>query len=174
MKYETVKIIADDAGNQLRIGDLVTIKDGNGGGCGNCRITKITDNGFHFVQGSRVKMAAYDSVAEIRLQEPAVEMIKFYARGESSPHDIYFPIVKEPFTETVYEVRFDVGVKETMQCLGSYKWKLIHQETGEVIIVDTKTVFRNVSSFYEYTVETKYGPKIYSIKKWNEMKRSEV
>lgn len=98
-------------------------------------------------------------------EESIVGLIKFYVRGESRPHYIYFPEIMVSLTEIIYEVRFDVGVKEVINCCGSYKWKLIHQETGEVIIVDTETVFRDVSSFYEYRVGAKYGPKIYVVKK---------
>lgn len=98
-------------------------------------------------------------------EESIVGLIKFYVRGESRPHYIYFPEIMKSLTEIIYEVRFDVGVKEVINCCSSYKWKLIHQETGEVIIVDTETVFRDASSFYEYTVGAKYGPKIYVVKK---------
>lgn len=48
------------------IGDTVTIKYPDGGGCGGCLITKITDNGFHFTQGcGRVKSVLYKDIADI-------------------------------------------------------------------------------------------------------------
>lgn len=49
MEYETSKtIICSDTNETYRVGDIVNIKFKNGGGCGGCRIKKITDTGFHF------------------------------------------------------------------------------------------------------------------------------
>lgn len=54
MEYETYKeIFCSNTGETYKIGDTVTIKTKNGGGCGGCRIVKITDTGFQFNQGGR-------------------------------------------------------------------------------------------------------------------------
>lgn len=67
MKYETRKEIFDtETGKTFRIGDTVSIKNTNGGGTGGCRITKITDAGFHYTQGiGRDKSVQYKNIAEI-------------------------------------------------------------------------------------------------------------
>lgn len=67
MEYETYKeIFCKDTGEAVRIGDTVSIKLKNGGGCGGCKITKITDTGFYFNQGSgRAKSVQYKNIAEI-------------------------------------------------------------------------------------------------------------
>lgn len=88
--------------------------------------------------------------------------IKFYVRGKANY--IYVPEIQSESDE-VYEVKFDVGIKETIKCAGTYDWKMIHQETNKIVTVDTKTIFEDVSSFYQYTIVTKNGPKIYSVKK---------
>lgn len=68
MSYETHKeIFCAETSETFRVGDVVTIKFTNGGGSGGCRITKITDKGFHYNRGSgRDKNIQYDTVAEIR------------------------------------------------------------------------------------------------------------
>lgn len=64
--YKTEKCITNDDGKQYKIGDVVTIKNLNGGGYGGCTITKITDTGFWFKQGtSREKSIQYKNVLEI-------------------------------------------------------------------------------------------------------------
>lgn len=67
MNYETYKqILCTETGEIFRIGDTVTIKFINGGGAGGCRITKITDKGFHYNQGSGSdKSVQYEKVLEI-------------------------------------------------------------------------------------------------------------
>lgn len=66
-KFETWKSILDNENDETYvIGDIVTIKYHNGGGCGNCKITKITDTGFHFNQGGgRDKSVQYKDIAQI-------------------------------------------------------------------------------------------------------------
>lgn len=81
-------------------------------------------------------------------------------------NEVYDEIMKED-KKPDYEVKFDVDIKETIKCSKNFKWKLIHQETQKVLIVDTKTVFYNVASFYEYTVAVPHGPKIYTVTKLN-------
>lgn len=66
MQYETYKeIMCKDTDKRIKVGDVVTIHWKNGGGAGSCKITKITDTGFHYTQGSRTKTAQYKNVAEI-------------------------------------------------------------------------------------------------------------
>ena len=67
MIYRTEKYIAGNNGTRFAIGDTVTIKYPNGGGSGGCKITKITDTGFHFTQGGRSdKSIQYKNISEIR------------------------------------------------------------------------------------------------------------
>lgn len=64
--YKTEKYIAAPEGKQYKVGDEVNIKIQNGGGCGGCIITKITDTGFRFRQGSsREKTVQYREILEI-------------------------------------------------------------------------------------------------------------
>lgn len=64
--YKTEKYIAGQDGTQYKVGDVVTIKNPDGGGCGGCVITKITDTGFRFRQGTgREKSVQYKNVLEI-------------------------------------------------------------------------------------------------------------
>lgn len=67
MRFETSKSIIDtEKEESFDVGDIVTIKFPNSGGCGGCKITKITDSGFHFKQGSgRDKSVQYKDIAEI-------------------------------------------------------------------------------------------------------------
>lgn len=67
MRYETYKeIYCWDTGESFRTGDTVSIKDKNGGGAGGCRITKITDAGFHYNQGGkRDKVVKYENIEQI-------------------------------------------------------------------------------------------------------------
>lgn len=64
--YETVKSIQSSTGEVFKIGDIVNIKYHNGGGCGGCTITKITDTGFCFTQdGIHDKSVQYKDTAQI-------------------------------------------------------------------------------------------------------------
>lgn len=66
MAYETYKeIVCSETGKKYKIGDTVTIKNKNGGGCGGCKIVKITDTGFHFNQGGRNKSIQYKDIQDI-------------------------------------------------------------------------------------------------------------
>lgn len=67
MSYKTYKeVLCVETGKTFRIGDIVNIKYTNRGGAGGCRITKITDNGFHYNQGTgRDKSVQYKNIAEI-------------------------------------------------------------------------------------------------------------
>lgn len=66
MEYETYKeIFCCTNGESYRLGDIVSIKIKNGGGCGGCRIVKITDTGFHYNQGGRNKSIQYKDIQEI-------------------------------------------------------------------------------------------------------------
>lgn len=70
MEYETNKeIFCKDTGEILKAGDTVSIKYKTGGGSGGCKITKITDTGFHFNQGTgRDKSAQYKDIEEMYLE----------------------------------------------------------------------------------------------------------
>lgn len=64
--YETVKSIQASTGEVFHIGDIINIKQHNGGGCGGCTITKITDTGFCFTQdGIHDKSVQYINIAQI-------------------------------------------------------------------------------------------------------------
>lgn len=67
MRYCTSKSIIDmEKETAFNVGDTVTIKWHSGGGCGGCTITKITDTGFHFTQGSgKIKTAQYKDIAKL-------------------------------------------------------------------------------------------------------------
>lgn len=67
MNYETHKeVFCAETGEIFRVGDTVNVKYTNGGGAGGCRITKITDNGFHYNQGvGRDKSVQYKNILEI-------------------------------------------------------------------------------------------------------------
>lgn len=67
MAYMTHKeILCTETGKTVQVGDTVTIKTVNGGGSGGCRITKITDTGFHFNNGGkRDKVERYENISEI-------------------------------------------------------------------------------------------------------------
>ena len=66
MRFVTKKSILDmEKVKAFDIGDIVTIKYHNGGGCGSCRITKITNTGFHYNQGGRDKSVQYKDIAEL-------------------------------------------------------------------------------------------------------------
>ena len=67
MEYKTHKAIkCDEVGTAFIVGQEVTIKFKSGGGCGGCRITKITDTGFHYCQGTgRDKSVQYKDIEEI-------------------------------------------------------------------------------------------------------------
>ena len=67
MEYRTHKEIrCDGLSLTFFVGQVVTIKFKTGGGCGGCRITKITDTGFHYCQGTgREKSVQYKDIAEI-------------------------------------------------------------------------------------------------------------
>ena len=52
MKYKVEKkIVCEETGEELKVGDEVSIRYTGGGGNGCCWITKITDTGFHFSAG---------------------------------------------------------------------------------------------------------------------------
>ena len=51
MNCKIVKAIELENGNKIAVGDEVNITFQGGGGMGGCRVTKITDSGFHFNQG---------------------------------------------------------------------------------------------------------------------------
>lgn len=67
MEYETYKeIFCSDTGETYKVGDTVTIHTNDGGGVGGCKITKITDTGFHFNQGKgRDKTIQYKDIQKI-------------------------------------------------------------------------------------------------------------
>lgn len=66
MKYRTKKEIISDNEEIFNIGDIVTFHTLNGGGCGGCKITKITDSGFKYIQGtSKEKSVQYVNVISI-------------------------------------------------------------------------------------------------------------
>lgn len=66
MKYETKKeILCVDTGETICIGDIVNIENIDGGGCGRCRIVKITDTGFHFNHGKSNKSTQYRNIKRI-------------------------------------------------------------------------------------------------------------
>lgn len=66
MEYETYKeIFCVDNGDTFRIGDIVTFKTKDGGGCGGCTIVKITDTGFKFKHGGSYKSIQYKNIQEI-------------------------------------------------------------------------------------------------------------
>ncbi len=67
MGYTTYKEIrSEETGNSFGIGQTVSIVFNSGGGCGGCRITKITDTGFHYTQdGKRNKSVQYKDIREI-------------------------------------------------------------------------------------------------------------
>ncbi|MBA4698500.1 MAG: hypothetical protein H2212_03620 [Ruminococcus sp.] len=116
-------------------------------------------HGFFSYSRRKKALKEFDEFMKERLM---MKRIEFYARGELNY--IYVPEIVS-LSESVYEVRFDVGIKEKIKCAGTYEWKMFHQETNEVVTVDTETIYKDVSAFYEYTLVAKYGPKIFSIKK---------
>ena len=66
MEYRTHKAIrCDETALSFVVGQVVTIKFQSGGGAGGCRITKITDTGFHYNQGGRDKSVQYKDIKEI-------------------------------------------------------------------------------------------------------------
>ena len=65
MEFEVIKSFKIKGGI-YKIGDVVTIKFLNGGGCGGCEITKITDTGFMFRQGtSREKNVQFKNLENV-------------------------------------------------------------------------------------------------------------
>ena len=67
MRFETVKTIVDNQEEEAYVEeDIVTIKYRDGGECGGCTITEITDKGFHFTQGGgQDKSVQYDNIVDI-------------------------------------------------------------------------------------------------------------
>lgn len=66
MEYRTHKsICCDELSLAFIVGQVVTIKFKSGGGGGGCRITKITDTGFHYNQGGRDKSVQYKDIEQI-------------------------------------------------------------------------------------------------------------
>ena len=69
MNYGIQKGIFGEDGTKFMIGDIVTIKFLDGGGCGSCTITKITDTGFRFTQdGRKEKTIQYKNLSQIEMQ----------------------------------------------------------------------------------------------------------
>lgn len=69
MKFRTEKYIVNEEGDRFGVGDTVTIKHLDGGGCGSSVITKITDTGFRFTQdGKKEKSVQYKDLAKIEMQ----------------------------------------------------------------------------------------------------------
>ena len=72
MNYKVEKkIVCEETGEVLKVGDEVSIQYTGGGGNGCCRITKITDTGFHFSAGGarRDKSVQLKDVVEIWKRE---------------------------------------------------------------------------------------------------------
>lgn len=70
MSYRTEKTIINDSDARFHCGDVVTVKFNNGGGVGGCKITKITDTGFRYCQGSgSEKTLQYKNIKEVWLNE---------------------------------------------------------------------------------------------------------
>ena len=66
MKYRTEKQIVDQYGTVIKIGDKISIRYPNGGGCGGITVTKVTDTGFWYSAGGRrEKSVQYRDIAEI-------------------------------------------------------------------------------------------------------------
>lgn len=66
MGYRTERIIIDEKGNKFTVGDVVTIHHPSGGGAGGCEITKITDKGFRYCQGTgKEKSVTYENLKSI-------------------------------------------------------------------------------------------------------------
>ncbi|MEQ3266306.1 hypothetical protein AAA084_02975 [Dorea longicatena] len=72
MNYKVKKkIVCEETGEELKIGDEVSIRYTSGGGNGCCRITKITDTGFHYSAGGtrRDKSVQLKDIVEIWKRE---------------------------------------------------------------------------------------------------------
>ena len=68
MNYKVEKkIVCKETGEELKVGDEVSIQYASGGGNGCCRITKITDTGFHYSAGGtrRDKSVQLKDIVEI-------------------------------------------------------------------------------------------------------------
>lgn len=64
MNYKVEKkIVCKETGEELKVGDEVSIRYTSGGGNGCCRITKITDTGFHFSAGGTMKIIIFIIIA---------------------------------------------------------------------------------------------------------------
>ena len=72
MNYKVEKkIVCKETGEELKVGDEVSIQYTSGGGNGGCRITKITDTGFHYRAGGtrRDKSVQLKDIVEIWKRE---------------------------------------------------------------------------------------------------------
>ena len=72
MNYKVEKkIVCKETGEELKVGDEVSIRYTSGGGNGCCRIKKITDTGFHFSVGGtrRDKSVQLKDIVEIWKRE---------------------------------------------------------------------------------------------------------
>lgn len=72
MNYKVEKkIVCKETGEELKVGDEVSIQYTSGGGNGCCRITKITDTGFHYSVGGtrRDKSVQLKDIMEIWKRE---------------------------------------------------------------------------------------------------------
>lgn len=64
IRVEQIMITVDE--REFKVGDIVTIHFKNGGGAGGCKITKITNRGFHYSQGSgRDKSVSFGNLQSI-------------------------------------------------------------------------------------------------------------
>ena len=76
MNYKVEKkIVCKETGEELKVGDEVSIRYTSGGGNGCCRITKITDTGFHYSAGGtrRDKSVQLKDIVEIWKREQNAE-----------------------------------------------------------------------------------------------------
>ena len=72
MNYKVEKkIVCKETGEELKVGDEVSIQYASGGGNGCWRITKITDTGFHYSAGGtrRDKSVQLKDIVEIWKRE---------------------------------------------------------------------------------------------------------
>lgn len=89
MEYITEKYVVGADGTKVVVGDIVNIKLADGGGCGSCTITKITDTGFRFTQdGKKEKTVQYRNIRKI-------EVIKSINRRSTGRYDMKGVLIKE-------------------------------------------------------------------------------
>ena len=76
MKIRVEQLLIIDESRVLKVGDVVTIHFTNGGGMGGCKITKITNKGFHFNQGKgRDKGVAFEKLKSIEIENSVSNVI---------------------------------------------------------------------------------------------------